>query len=276
MTVEDLGLELVWVVPGAFTMGSPANEEDREDDETQHRVTLTRGFWLGKHEVTNGEYQAFLKASGYDGRRDADGDYLKHFSGGSKMPTDARHPVVWVSWKNAVAFCKWLTERERAAGRLPAGYEYRLPAEAEWEYACRAGTSTVYSWGNSFGQGNCNAENDKGSNEDKQCAYFAGRGLPVDSTMPVGTFPANAWRLHDMHGNVWEWCLDWYDDNYYGRGLATDPVNTIAASYRVVRGGSWSFSAWGMRSAYRDGGRPGDSSGDLGFRAALAPQSGNR
>jgi formylglycine-generating enzyme required for sulfatase activity len=249
--VEGLGLKLVWIAPGSFQMGS----NNGDSDETPvHQVRISRGFWLGKYEVTQQEYEALM------------GSNPSHFKG-------PRNPVETVSWNDAVAFCRKLTERERQAGRLPAGYEYRLPTEAEWEYACRAGTTTVYSWGDQFGEGNCNAENDKGSNEDKQCRYFRSRGMPVDSTMPVGQFGPNAWGLHDMHGNVWEWCLDWCDEKYYGRSPGVDPLNTQAASGRVGRGGCWGCSAGFVRSAFRVGFRPGDTCGNLGFRACLAPRS---
>ena len=168
-----------------------------------------------------------------------------------------------------MSYCRKLTERERAADRLPAGYAYTLPSEAQWEYACRAGTTTVYHWGDRFETGKCNVENDPGSRDDANVAIFKRRGLPTDSTVPVGSFEANAWGLHDMHGNVWEWCSDWYGD--YPNGNVTDPTGPTSGSYRVRRGGSWVNTATSARSAYRVWNSPGVRIHSLGFRVALTP-----
>jgi len=250
-TVPNLGLALVCIQPNSFQIGS---DNGGDDEKPVHSVRISRGFWLGKYEVTNGEYQAFLGASGYDGKGDADDDYLRHHRDWAQYAsTGDRYPVVAVSWNNAAAFCRWLTERERGAGRLPAGYEYRLPTEAEWEYACRAGTTGDYA-----------------GNLDDMAWYDKNSG---GKTHEVGTKKPNAWGLYDMHGNVWEWCLDWYDAAYYGRSPGTDPVNAQAASYRVGRGGGWGHSPGGLRSAYRIRLRPEDAYGDRGFRVCLAPQS---
>jgi formylglycine-generating enzyme required for sulfatase activity len=163
-----------------------------------------------------------------------------------------------VSWNDASAFCAKLTERERAAGRLPAGYEYRLPTEAEWEYAARGGAASKgYTYAGS-------------NNVDEVAWYDKNSG---NATHPVGKLKANEVGLYDMSGNVWEWCLDWYDGEYYGRSPNTDPANTSAASYRVFRGGSWGSGARNVRSARRYGDRPGRTISLLGFRACLAPQS---
>jgi len=254
--VEDLGLDLVWVAPGSFRMGSDSGDSGN-DERPVREVRISRGYWMGKYEVTNGEYQRFVREAGYNGRGEADSDYLKHFSSGSNMPTDDRHPVVWVSWNNAVAFCKWLTERERKAGRLPAGYEYRLPTEAEWEYAARGGSGSrgyAYSGGNDIGS---------------VAWYDSNSG---GKTHPVGGKQANELGIYDMSGNVWEWCYDWYDSGYYGKSPGTDPVNTNAASNRVERGGCWLDSSRNGRSAYRYRYRPEGTNYGLGFRVCLAPQ----
>jgi len=191
---------------------------------------------------------------------------------GNKFGQNNRQPVVKVSWHGAVAFCKWLTHREREAGRLPADYQYRLPTEAEWEYAARAGTRTAYSWGDAFGRGHCNAENNKGSSgKNAQCSYFAERNMRVDSIMLVGRFDANRWGLYDMHGNVWEWCYDWYDRDYYSDSPRVNPVNTSKASDRVIRGGGWHSTAGRCRSAYRYRNPPDNPYYYVGFRVVLAP-----
>ncbi len=254
--VPDLGSELVPINAGVFRMGG---EAAGPDEKPVHQVTISRPFWLGKCEVTNAEYRRFLDAAGYDGQSDCGPGYLKHFRGESNMPTGDRHPVVWVSWNNAMALCRWLTEREKSAGRLPAGYEYRLPTEAEWEYACRAGTEGDHA----------------GTLEDM--AWFDQNSN--GTTHEVGTKQPNAWGLHDMHGSVWEWCLDACEGkssvktDTYRDGL-TDPL-CRAGHNRINRGGSWGMGARYCRAAARTGGGVVDSGISLGFRIALAPVIGN-
>ena len=162
-----------------------------------------------------------------------------------------------VSWEDTTAFCKELTKREAFAERLPEGYEYALPTEAQWEYAARAGTTTRFSYGD-----------DPGYSELGNHAWYMenSRG----GTHPVGEKLPNPWGLYDMHGNVWEWCSDWSTGSYPG-GSVTDPVGPGSGSDRVLRGGGWYFSARYCRSAHRDGDRPGYTSGYLGFRVALVP-----
>ncbi len=235
-TVPELGLELVYVAPGSFQMGS---EGGLSDENPVHAVSISRGFWLGKYEVTQAEYEAVV------------GTNPSNFKG-------ARNPVEQVSWNEATAFCTKLTTRERASGRLPSGYEYRLPTEAEWEYAARGGAASKgYTYAGS-------------DNVDEVAWYGSKSG---NATHPVGKLKPNELGLYDMSGNVWEWCLDWYDSGYYGRSPNVDPANTQAATYRVFRGGSWFFVARYVRSAYRAGFGPGCAIISLGFRACLAPQS---
>ena len=164
--------------------------------------------------------------------------------------------MVEVNWHGAVAFCKWLTQRERAAGRLPAGYEYRLPTEAEWEYACRAGTTTRFHFGDS-------------ARALRDYAWYSSNA--GGRTHEVGQKKPNQWGLYDMHGNVWEWCHDWYADEYPG-GTVTDPSGPQSATDRVYRCGSWYDTARNCRAANRYGRRPGFANIDVGFRVALAPQ----
>jgi len=225
-TVPDLGLELVWIKPGTFMMGSPKKEKNRDLDETRHRVTLTKGFWLGKYEVTQAQYKA---VTGKNPSKSA----------------GANRPVENVSWGDAVAFCRKLTERERRAGRLPGNGEYRLPTEAEWEYACRAGTVGKYA-------GELDAMAWHGGNSSQQ-------------THEVGRKRPNAWGLYDMHGNVWEWCADWYGD--YPTGAVTDPTGSERGPYRVYRGGCWADPPPGScSSALRPWPSPGGRRYYLGFR----------
>ena len=219
----------VWIVPGTFVMGSPESEADRYIDEAQHTVTLTQGFWMSDHETTQAEYQLVMGSNPSN---------LK----GESLPVDQ------VSWDDAVAYCQKLTERERAAGRITAQQAYRLPTEAEWEYAARAGTT-----GARYG-------------ELEAIAWWPGNSGKL--THAVKQKIANAWGLHDMMGNVWEWCSDWYGD--YPTGSVTDPKGSSSGANRVYRGGSWSGDARFVRSAFRYGFGPGERFYLLCFRPVLS------
>jgi formylglycine-generating enzyme required for sulfatase activity len=229
-TVPDLSLEMLWCKPGAFHMGSSEDEEDRHDCETLHEVTLTSGYWLGKYPVTQAQWESVM------------GDNPSHFKG-------AGRPVETVSWTEASAFCEKLTAVESKAGRLPAGMAYQLPTEAEWEYACRAGTKTRFAFG------------------DELTAKDANFDRNVGETTDVGKYPANPWGFHDTHGNVWEWCADW--DGDYPTGAVSDPVGPAVDSDRIERGGSWFNSANLARSAIRISYEPANGSYILGFRLSL-------
>jgi formylglycine-generating enzyme required for sulfatase activity len=236
-TIADLALDLLWVRPGTFTMGSPANEPERNKAEgPQTKVTITQGFWLGRTEVTQAQYEAII------------GSNPSTFK---NVGRDA--PVERASWIDAMAFCRKLTERERAAGRLPEGYVYTLPTEAQWEYAHRAGTTGAYP-----GEPDATAWYDQNSG---------------GTTHPVATKRPNAWGFHDMAGNVIEWCLDWYGD--YPGGAVTDPTGPARGYYRMARGGSWRTDARLGRCAARSGGSEGRLDYTIGFRIALcaAPAS---
>jgi formylglycine-generating enzyme required for sulfatase activity len=231
--IADLELEMLWVKPGSFTMGSSVEEPMRNKAEgPQTRVTLTKGFWLGKTEVTQGQYEALT------------GENPSAFKDVGK---DA--PVERVSWTDAMAFCKKLNDRERAAGRLPPDYEYTLPTEAQWEYAYRAGTTTDYP-----GDIEAMAWHSKNSGE---------------KTHSVAQKQPNAWGFYDMPGNVLEWTYDWYGD--YPGGEVTDPFGPWRGYYRTGRGGSWRTEARVGRSAARSGGSEGRVDYTIGFRLALAP-----
>lgn len=236
---------MVWIPCGTFTMGSPASESGSWDDERpQTRVTLTQGFWMGKYEVTQGEYLSLMgnNPSLFNG-------IAFSFCCGEGCLTnygcDLSRPVESVTWDDAVAYCAALTQRERSTGRLPAGYEYRLPTEAQWEYACRAGTTTAYHNGPTLTRGMANAS----------ACY----------TVSVGSYAPNAWGLHDMHGNVKEICLDELGD--YPGGSVTDPVGPTPGEFPVARGGGWPDDFYYCRSAWR--GYAFYAFGDGGFRVVL-------
>jgi formylglycine-generating enzyme required for sulfatase activity len=231
--LAGLQMELAWIPPGAFVMG---NAEGDEDERVATRVTISRGFWMGKDEVTQGQWDQVMgdDPSGY---RD---------SGPSA-------PVENVTWYEAVAFCHRLTESEGATGgRLPPGYEFRLPTEAEWEYACRAGGPGVRSTAAAL----------------DEVAWYGGNSH--GRTHPVRSKKPNAWGLHDMLGNVWEWCWDWYGP--YPGGEARDPDGPEVGTQRVVRGGSWLNPPPKVRPTDRAKHPPHLRGGNLrGFRVALAP-----
>jgi formylglycine-generating enzyme required for sulfatase activity len=233
---------MVFIPPGTFTMGSSTNEVDRLNSEgPPTAVTISRGFWMGKYEVTQGEYRALMP------------------SNPSRFKGDLNRPVEQVSWLNATNYCAKLTQRELAAGRIAPGSVYRLPTEAEWEYACRGWTSTRFHYGDDPGYTNL-----------ATYAWYSDNS--GGTTHPVGQKLPNQWGLHDMHGNVWEWCQDWWSYNLPG-GIALDPQGPGAGSGHVIRGGDW--GVWGRsptfcRSASRDD-YPDYFDGDFGFRVVLAP-----
>ncbi len=240
-------LNMVLIVPGTFQMGSPeplgiAPYYNNVDSQPVHAVTITRPFWMGKYEVTQSEYQAVMGSN-------------------PSQVQGANLPVETVTWTRAVAYCDALTARELAAGRLPSGYEYRLPTEAEWEYCCRAGTTTEFHYGPTLVCGQANFD----------YSHHTNSGCSSSGIAPVGSYGPNAWGLHDMHGNVWEWCLDAWDAsaNYPG-GAVSDPY-VASGPYRVLRGGGWNSDSFFCRSAFRTWRIPGVTSINRGFRVVCAP-----
>ena len=231
-TVASINMEMIFCPPGTFMMGSPASETGRGTDETQHQVTLTHGFYLGKYEVTQAQYETVIGSN-------------------PSSPQGNNRPVERVNWHEAQAFCDQLNSIEQTAGRLPAGWKYALPTEAQWEYACRAGTTTAYSWGNAIGPNDANWNH----------------GNDANTTMDVGQFSANPWGFYDMHGNVWEWVGDW-KANYPG-GDQTNPEGPASGSFRVTRGGSWSHDGTILRSAERSQIGPANRGYPLGFRVGF-------
>jgi formylglycine-generating enzyme required for sulfatase activity len=236
---------MVFIPPGTFRMGSPTNELDRDAWEgPQTAVTIGRGFWMGKYEVTQGEYLAVM------------GSNPSYFTPANGYGADLNRPVETVRWSDATNYCATLTQRELAAGRIATNSAYRLPTEAEWEYACRAWISDRrFIYGDDLGY----------TNLTNYAWYYDNYG---DATHPVGQKLPNPWGLYDMHGNVYEWCQDWYGT--YPSEIAVDPQGPASGSYRVIRGGNWGSLARYCRSASRDG-YPEGRSFSLGFRVVLAP-----
>lgn len=238
---NSLKLKLVWCPPGTFLMGSPATDWDAfVEEKPQVAVTLSDGFWLGKYEVTQGQWVRVMGTVPWKGK-----PYVKE---------GANYPAMYVSFGDALEFCHKLSELERGAGRLPAGEEYTLPTEAQWEYACRAATTTRYSFGDD-------------ASKLANYAWYEENATKVgdDYAHTVGLKKANDWGLHDMHGNVFEWCLDGYKGKLPG---GRDPFVKHSLS-RVSRGGGWNVPAGGLRSATR---WPTPSIRDfyLGFRLLLS------
>jgi formylglycine-generating enzyme required for sulfatase activity len=257
-TVPSISMEMIFCPPGTFTMGSPSNETGREGDETQHQVTLTNGFYLGRYEVTQAQYETVMTGN-------SEGLNAKP----SQWPNNNDRPVEKVSWNDVQVFLSRLNDMEQTAGRLPAGWKYVLPTEAQWEYACRAGTTTIFSWGNSATSTQANF---KGTHP-----YGGGASGPnLQQTTDVGKYAANPWGFFDMHGNVWEWVHDW-KANYPG-GAQTNPEGPASGSGRVKRGGSWSPDGANLRSARRTTNTPGHRYPTIGFRVgfqAVQPDEAN-
>ncbi|HVS40296.1 MAG TPA: bifunctional serine/threonine-protein kinase/formylglycine-generating enzyme family protein [Gemmataceae bacterium] len=227
---NSLGMKFAWIPPGTFLMGSPPIEPEREHDEVQHKVKLTKGFWMGVHQVAQAQWQVVM------------GSNPSHFKGDSL-------PVEQISWDDAAAFCEALGRKD--------GKPYRPPTEAEWEYACRAGTTTPFHFGSAISTNQVNY--------DGNYVYNQGRkGVYRQKTTLVGSFPANAWGLFDMHGNVWEWCQDFYDA--YETRDDTDPQGAGSEGGRVLRGGSWDSYPCFCRAAFRGRYHPDRQYGYVGCR----------
>jgi formylglycine-generating enzyme required for sulfatase activity len=249
--VVQTSTNLVYILPGTFTMGSPTNEAERNALESQHLVTLSKGYYMGKYLVTQAEYQAVT-----DGNP-------SHFTGSLSLPVDQ------VSWNNAANYCALRTASEQAGGLIPTNWAYRLPTESEWEYACRAGTVTSFYTGNVLPSPQANFD---GTNEYDSAvgSFYSAGGVNLQATTVVGIYAPNGWGLYDMAGNLWEWCQDWYGN--YPSGGVTDPQGPTTGTFRVMRGGSWRDGATVCRSAARSEIPPGQAHFFTGFRVVLAPQ----
>ena len=216
-TVDGIEYAFRWCPAGSFTMGSPEDEPGRYDNETQHSVTLTRGFWMLETEVTQAMWESVMGTSIRQQRDKGNTSWSLDGEGSD-------YPIYYVSWEECRSFCEKLSEK--------LGLTVSLPTEAQWEYACRAGTTGAYA-------------GDLG----EMGWYDSNSG---SKTHPVGQKKPNAWGLYDMHGNVWEWCQDWYDYDYYTESPTSDPTGPNSGSLRVNRGGCWYFNAQYCRSASRD------------------------
>ncbi len=232
-------MHFAWVPGGTFLMGSPPDEPERQDDEGRHLVTLTRGYYMGTHPVTQAQWRAVV------------GDEPSCFRGDDR-------PVEGVSWEECREFCRKLARKDGLG--LEANCPYRLPTEAEWEHACRAGVSAPFHTGHTLSP--------------KEANYHANYspgvgpgGKRPQETTPAGAFPPNALGLHDMHGNVFEWCSDWYAA--YPTGPVTDPAGPPHGNVRVLRGGSWHSLVRRCRSACRGWGAPGYRGSDVGCRVCF-------
>jgi formylglycine-generating enzyme required for sulfatase activity len=270
----------VLIKAGEFQMGSTEGEAHRKDDESQHRVRISRPFYLGAYEVTQEEYRHVMKTS--PSWFAASGGGFDRVGG---LET-TRFPVERVSWFDAAMFCNELSRMDRfepyyrlsdaqregesivsANVEVLRGHGYRLPTEAEWEYACRAGTLTPYHYG---GEGNGSSSNVQGVTI---MGGYGGviKGPNLRRTATVGSYTANAWGLFDMHGNVGEWCGDWYDAVHYARSRHDDPVGPDEGQQRSLRGGSWLVTEGSCRSASRLGHAPSELKNYAGFRVARDP-----
>lgn len=230
-TVPKYGIWLNWVGPGSFTMG---NNEGDSDEQPAHEVRLSQGYWLGKYEVTQAEYQAVMNRNPSQFKN-----------------AGATAPVEKVTWDEAMEFCQKITMVEGEAGRLPDGYVFSLPTEAQWEYACRAGSQAEFG----------------GSGKLEEMGWFGRNSRKT--THPVGQKQPNDWNFYDMHGNVWEWCRDWFDS--YPAGSVVDPVGASTGDTRVSRGGGWQDFPEMCRSTSRVRNAPDSRDETLGFRVALTP-----
>jgi formylglycine-generating enzyme required for sulfatase activity len=290
---NSIGMKMVLIPAGTFQMGTrltpeqvhqryPGGKVQYYEGETQHQVKLTKPFYIGVHEVTVDQFRKFVEAEGYktEAERDGEGGYgfdtetkerfqdSKYSWRNPGFEQDDKHPVVNVSWNDAVAFCRWLSRVE--------GLEYRLPTEAEWEYSCRAGSSREYTFGDDAEQlvGFSNVADASLKTTFPNATTVQSNDGSIFTTR-VGSYRSNEFGLYDMHGNVLEWCSDWY--GAYPTSSVVDPVGPVTGSDRVHRGGCWCRVAAGCRSARRSSLAPDYRDFALGFRLALSssgiPQS---
>ncbi len=287
---NSIGMKLVWIPAGEFMMGGQESAEELvkafaaykrkadffKDEYPQHHVRITKAFYMGKYEVTVGQFRRFVEDSGYktEAEKDGEGGWGYNPQTGqcegrkiqfnwlnTGFPQSDDHPVVNVTWNDAVAFCRWLSRKE--------GKTYGLPSEAQWEYACRAETSKRYQNGDDP-EGLIRVANTLDAKGRTTFPHVQELTFLADEkpqfTIPVGGKEANQFGLYDMHGNVWEWCADWYDADYYWKSPVDDPAGPESGNRRVRRGGAWnSFPLW-ARVSFRNWNTPQSRCVNLGLR----------
>ena len=282
-----IGMKLVLFPAGKFTMGSPKDEQGRDEDEEQHEVEITRAFYLGKCEVTMGQFRSFARDSDYRTEPERDGSGGSGYSEQAGLwklegrrpqyswkdtgfPQSEDHPVLNVTWNDAIAFCDWLSHKERR--------KYRLPTEAEWEYGCRAKTTTRYYSGNDEASlaHVANVADTSAKTKFPSLRATTSHEDGYAFTAPVGELRSNAFGLHDMHGNLWEWCADWYEADYYKNCPRQDPLGPTTGITRVARSGCWNEGSRTCRSADRSKGIPSYRSSGVGFRVVLTIPAADR
>jgi len=257
------GIKMVEIPKGEFTMGSPAGEKSRGSDENQVKVTISEGFWIGATEITQGQWEKVTGISigklietkiGALGR----GAKLK------KTPSAVgeNQPMCFVSYADVLDFCKKLTALEKESGKIPEGYAYSIPTEAQWEYAAKAGTTTVFAFGDSLNGKQACFYGPKPYNSDVIVDY-------TEKTAEVASYEPNAWGLYDTHGNVYEWCLDWYVEQLPG---GTDPASLTEGDSRSIRGGAYNRPATSSRSSYRYSYDHTQRTSSIGFRIVLVKE----
>jgi formylglycine-generating enzyme required for sulfatase activity len=271
---NKLGMKFLRIPAGEFVMGSPPTEPDRLTNETPHHVQITRAFWLGETTITFGQFSKFVEATGYRTAAEqagvshgawnvAAGRWDTRPDGSWKNPGFAqneKHPVVCVTWHDANAFCEWLGARENR--------RCRLPTEAEWEYACRAGTTTAFPWGDNPDDGAGRANGDDATAKNIFTIFPAFNWSDgFIYTSPVGTFRPNSWGLYDMIGNTLQWCGDRFGT--YPPGAVTDPMGAANGGERVLRGGAFVYGPARCRCAFRGRNSPGFENFYIGFRVVL-------
>ena len=262
----------VWIPPGCFQMGSPKDEKGRYSDEGPVHKVCVDGFWLGKYEVTRGQFRKFINTTNYKTDAEQEGSSYGYTNEGkwkeqkgyswkkNGFKQDDSHPVISVSWNDAQKMAKWMSDQSK--------YKFKLPTEAEWEYACRGGTQTARYWGENPDQA-CRYANVYDKTAKEKISFSWINHNCSDNfvfTAPVGSFSGNSFHLFDMLGNVWEWCEDDYSSDAYKKHILKNPVVKNGGSDRVIRGGGWGDSPRGVRSAGRGGSTPGGRGGGLGFR----------
>jgi formylglycine-generating enzyme len=292
LLTNSIGMKLVLIPAGEFDMGTVdtnvqilarfpnAEWESTDDERSQHRVRITQPFYLGRYEVTIGQFRQFVQAENYrteaekDGkggyglRRDGIGEQKPQYNWKSTgFPQSDDHSVVNVSWNDATEFCQWLSRKE--------GQTYRLPTEAQWEYACRAGTKKLYHHGDDP-EALATVGNTADGTVKSQFPGFTTINTRDGyvTTAPVGRFTPNPFGLYDMHGNVYEWCADWYDKDCYARSPVDDPSGVPTGQYRVIRSSGWSFQPLNWRSADRFGSSPQSRGYHGGFRVHRTATAG--